>query len=192
MDSTEITELLRAAHGGESGAMDRLMPVIYDELHALARRSMAGEDAANTLTPTVLVHEVFLRLLGNEGVTWDDRRHFFGAAANSMRRMLVDRARRNSAARRGGGRRRINLDSKIIDLQENRSDAVLALDRALSRLEEHDRRKADVVMLRYFAGLSVEDTASALGIAPRTVKREWQFARSWLFTEMGVDDGNVA
>ena len=192
MDSTEITELLKAANGGESGAMDRLMPVIYDELHVLARRSMAGEDSANTLTPTVLVHEVFLRLLGNEAVSWDDRRHFFGAAANSMRRILVDRARRNAAARRGGGRQRINLDSNVIDLQENRSNAVLALDRALSRLEEHDRRKADVVMLRYFAGLSVEDTASALGIAPRTVKREWQFARSWLFTEMGVDDGNVA
>ncbi|MBS0198499.1 MAG: sigma-70 family RNA polymerase sigma factor [Planctomycetes bacterium] len=189
----QVTILIEEAGKGDARAAAELLPLIYEELRKLAASNMnkeANAGVGHTLEPTALVHEAYLRLLGPEGhgeSGWNSRGHFFGAAAIAMRRILIDRARARKTEKRGGGRTRIELseDAAAMDPStEDAGDQVLALDAALTRLEALDARKARVVMLRYFAGLSVEQTASALGVSPATVKNDWAFARAWLSKEI--------
>jgi RNA polymerase sigma factor (TIGR02999 family) len=183
----EVTQLLRLAGDGDSQAAAELLPLVYEELRRLARARMANErgaGAGHTLQPTALVHEVYLRLIGDEEVRWEGRGHFFGAAARAMRRIVVERARHRNRVKRGGGRERVELKEDAALSAEPEPGEVLALDELLDKLEAFDRRKADVVMLRYYAGLSIEETAAALGISATTVKGEWAFARAWLHREL--------
>jgi RNA polymerase sigma factor (TIGR02999 family) len=174
-----VTRLLDAAADGDSGAASDLLPVVYDELRRLARAQLRRESPGQTLQPTALVHEAFLRLVGPADLEWKGRGHFFGAAARAMRRILVERARRRRRIKHGGRLHRTDLEPDRIEAPEQGID-VLALHEALDRLEARDRRKSEVVHLRYFAGLSVEETAAALNLSPTTVKSEWNFARAWL------------
>jgi len=186
----EITQLLNAASGGNQQAAADLLPLVYEELRALARSNMAregGGGAGHTLQPTALVHEAYLRLVGGADVKWDGRGHFFGAAARAMRRILVERARHRGRIKRGGGRQRVELNEEGLASEPPSTD-LLALDEVLDRLERYDKRKAEVVMLRFFAGLSIEETASALGVSPATIKNEWMFARAWLHRELSKGD----
>lgn len=178
----EVTQLLQAASGGDSKAARALLPLVYEELRKLAAARMAkepGGGAGMTLEPTALVHEAYLRLVGGQDVAWNSRGHFFGAAALAMRRILVERARHKSRIKHGGEVSRADIDVDQL-AGEPDSDQMLALDDALAMLEKTDRRKHDVVMLRYFAGLSIEDAAAALSVSPATVKNDWTFARAWL------------
>lgn len=193
MDSAspdQITRILNEASAGREHAAEDLLPLLYEELRLLAQRRMAGEPAGLTLQPTALVHEAYLRLIGDRDIRWDSRAHFFGAAAQAMRRILVERARRHARVRHGGGLKRLPLDN--VDLAEEApTDDLLALDEALKDLEARDERKARVVMLRYFAGLTIEETASAMGVSPATVKNEWSFARAWLYSEISKGDDDA-
>jgi len=183
--------LLVAVSGGDSHAAAQLLPLVYEELRKLAKARMSHEASGQTLEPTALVHEAYLRLLGDTNVEWDNRGHFFAAAALAMRRILVERARSRNRIKRGGGRGKVELTDAVL-ATEPPSEDLLVLDEALTRLEAYDKRKAEVVMLRYFAGLSIEDTAAALGVSPATVKNEWTFARAWLHREVAKDDGESA
>ncbi len=175
-----VTQLLHAAARGDETAADRLFPLIYDELRELARRHMSHEHPPHTLQATALVHEAYLRLVGVDPLSWSSRAGFFQASAQAMRRILIDHARRRGRVKRGGDRRRMPLDA--VDLAASTDPAeVEALDLAVTRLAERDPRAAGVVQLRFYAGLSVEETAAALDLSERTVKREWQFARAWLY-----------
>jgi RNA polymerase sigma factor (TIGR02999 family) len=187
---SDVTRLLDAAGAGDARASAELLPLVYEELQALARSFMAKEGAAHTLQPTALVHEAYLRLVG-DGSTWDNRGHFFVAAATAMRRILIDRARQRHRLKRGGNRRRVELDDAAL-ATEPESEDLLALEQALARLEAKDPRKGQVVMLRYFAGLSNEETATVLGVSLATVKNDWTFARAWLHRELSADDGDNA
>jgi RNA polymerase sigma-70 factor (ECF subfamily) len=178
--SPEITELLRRWSDGDAEAFERLLPMVYDELHRLAARYLAGERAAPTLQPTALVNELCVRLLGWDAARWQSRGHFFGVSAQMMRRVLVDIARRRQAERRGSGAIRLPLDGIDIPAREPTAD-VLEVDAALDRLAEGDPRKARVVELRFFGGFSAEETAEALGVSVRTVHGDWAFARAWLY-----------
>ncbi|HVR29648.1 MAG TPA: sigma-70 family RNA polymerase sigma factor, partial [Thermoanaerobaculia bacterium] len=179
----DVTQILQALTAGDDRAGDELFAVVYGELRRIARAVSARERPDHTLQPTAVVHEAYLRLVGGESPRWENRAHFFGAAAEAMRRILIDHARRKASLKRGGGRRRASLT----DLPEPdaRLEDLLALDQALDRLEERDPAMAEVVKLRYFAGLSVEETAKALGTSPRSVSRAWTAARSWLRRELG-------
>jgi RNA polymerase sigma factor (TIGR02999 family) len=188
-----ITEALVALRQGTPGAMDRLMPLVYDQLRRVAHRQLGAEPAGHTLTTTALVHEAYLRLVDQSRVQWQDRAHFFAVAARAMRRILIDYARRYRAARRGGGpdgvpTKPISLDSTELPAAE-RADALLALDEALDRLELIDARAARVVDCRFFAGLTEVETAEALAVSPRTVAREWALAKGWLYQELQGDTG---
>ncbi|MFO0827024.1 MAG: ECF-type sigma factor [Phycisphaerales bacterium] len=187
----EVTQLLAAAGAGDPQAAERLLPLVYAELQALARSYMAREGAHHgrdrTLQPTALVHEAYLRLVGAADVVWQNRGHFFVAAATAMRRILIERARHRGRLKRGGGRDRVPLDADAVAV-EPPSDMLLALDEALTSLERSDPRKCSVVMLRYFAGLSVEETAAALGVSAATVKNDWAYARAWLMREIAKGD----
>lgn len=183
----EMTQLLAAVHEGDSNASAKLLPLVYEELRKLAKARMSHEAAGQTLQPTALVHEAYLRLVGDTNVGWDNRGHFFAAAALAMRRILVERARSRNRIKRGGGRARVELTDGALTV-EPPSDDLVILDEALERLEKTDKRKADVVMLRYFAGLSIDETAAALGVSPATVKNEWTFARAWLHREVARAD----
>ncbi|MEM7456365.1 MAG: ECF-type sigma factor [Planctomycetota bacterium] len=178
----EVTLLLEKAGQGEA-ITDELLPLVYDELRKLALAQMQRETPGQTLQPTALVHEAYLRLVGNPDLQWDSRGHFFGAAARSMRQILINRANKKKAEKHGGGLHRQELDDAFF-ANEPPPDRILALDAALEKLEQMDERKGRVVMLRYFAGLSIEETANAMDLSPATVKREWQFARTWLHREM--------
>ena len=180
----EFTRLLgEASRGGSEQALATLLPMVYEELRKLAASRMGAERGDHTLQATALVHEAYLRLVGNRHQEWESRAHFFGAAAEAMRRILVDHARAKAGLKRGGGLRKLPLD--VVDLaSDDDPEQILALDGAISRLEEKDPNSARVVRLRFYAGLSVEETASALGISPRTVKREWAFAKAFLAREM--------
>ena len=188
---TNVTQLLVRVSGGDSAAGRELLPLVYEELRKLAQARMANEPAGGagmTLQPTALVHEAYLRLVGPADVKWNSRGHFFGAAALAMRRILVERARSRKAAKRGGGAARADIDMDALSA-ESEPDTFLALDVAMEKLEKLDKRKYDVVMLRYYAGLGNEDTAAALGISTATVKNDWTFARAWLkraMTEEGA------
>lgn len=183
----DVTLLLAKVSEGDSRAAAELLPLVYDELRRLARSRMANEAAGQTLQPTALVHEAYLRLLGGADLKWDGRGHFFGAAALAMRRILVERARARGRIKRGGGAARVPLEDEAL-AAEPPPESLLALDEALDRLTAYDKRKADVVMMRYFAGLSIEETAAALGVSAATVKNEWTFARAWLHREISKGD----
>lgn len=178
-----VTKILRAVENGDPRAAEDLLPSIYAELRALARALMAKVPPGNTLRPTALVHEAYLRIVGDEDPGWNGRGHFFAAAAQAMRRILVEQARRKAAVKHGGGQQRVDVDHVdiAIDLPD---ENVLALDTALERLSEFDERKARVVELRYFAGLGNAETAGVLGISVPTVERDWRFARAFLYDEL--------
>jgi RNA polymerase sigma factor (TIGR02999 family) len=197
---SDVTGVLNAAERGDPRAAERLLQVLYDELRQLARSRIAREahgGAGMTLEATALVHEAYLRVIGTGGredrqpQAWQSRGHFFGAAALAMRRILVERARYRKRLRHGGGKGRVDLDEVPLADEAYADDAtrtdLLALDEALAKLEQMDPRKARVVTLRYFAGLSVEETAAALDLSPSTVKNEWAFARAWLHRELDGD-----
>ena len=179
----EVTQLLVRAGEGDPSVAEDLLPLIYDQLRRLAERQMADEPAGHTLQPTALVHEAYLRLIGDEPVSWNSRGHFYGAAAQAMRRILVERARRHGRVKHGGNRRRVGMDVAEAFDEASRTN-LLAIDEALSRLQEEHERPSEVVMLRYFAGLSEEETASALGVSRRTVHGDWKFARVWLLKQL--------
>lgn len=189
----QLTLLLAKASDGDASAAEALLPLVYDELRKLAAARMAKEPGGGqsyTLEPTALVHEAYLRLVGGADVKWNSRGHFFGAAALAMRRILVERARQRMQVKRGGGMARVALEVESLAV-EPPSEELLSLDEALTRLEEVDRRKCEVVMLRYFAGLGIEETAAALNVSPATVKNDWTFARAWLRREVGRDAGRA-
>ena len=176
----DVTSLLRIWSEGDERAFDRLIPLVYDELHRMALRYLAGERSDVSLQATGLVNEVCLRLLGWDQVRWQNRGHFFGVSAQMMRRVLVDIARRRRADRRGGAAVHLPLDSVDVALSEPDADLV-AVDDALERLAAQDPRKARVVELRFFGGLSMDETAQALGVSVRTAHNDWAFARAWLY-----------
>jgi RNA polymerase sigma factor (TIGR02999 family) len=179
----EVTRILGALRGGDARAADALLPLVYDELRTLARSRMRKEPSGQTLQPTALVHEAYLRLVAGRDQTFENRGHFFGAAALAMRRILVERARQRRTAKHGGGWERVTLSDVIASTEQREVDLVV-LDRALEALEAHDKRLSEVVMLRYFTGLTIEETARALALSPATIKRDWEYARAWLFEEM--------
>src|SRR5262245_56464436 len=180
----DITGLLNAIEHGDAQATDQLLPLVYQELRRLAAAQMAREEPGQTLDATALVHEAWLRLApGKETAQWANRRHFFAAAAQAMRRILVERARQKQCAKRGGGRQRLDL-ARLDVAAEQAPDEFLALHEALTRLEARDKRKADLVNLRFFAGLTNEQAAHALGISPSTADNDWAYARSWLRLEL--------
>lgn len=182
----DVTLLLNAIGKGDEGAAAKLLPLVYEELRKLAHARMASEAAGQTLEPTALVHEAYMRLVDAQGKSpkWDGRGHFFGAAALAMRRILVERARHRKRLKHGGGRQRVDLHSSAAATDGGDGTDLIALDEAMEKLEKLDKRKYEVVMLRYFAGLSIEETAAALSLSPATIKNEWSFARAWLHREM--------
>jgi RNA polymerase sigma factor (TIGR02999 family) len=180
-DRGDVTELLSAWSAGDSDAFDRVMPLVFDELHRMAARHLAGERSDISLQATGLVNEVCLRLLGWDRIHWQNRSHFFGVSAQMMRRVLVDLARRRSAGRRGGSIIQ-HLSFEGLDLPASQPDEdLVAVDEALDALAVEDPRKARFVELRFFGGLTVEETAEALGVSVRTVHTDWAFARAWLY-----------
>jgi RNA polymerase sigma factor (TIGR02999 family) len=180
---SDITQLLNAVARGEKRAADELLPLIYDELRRLAAQRLSREKPGQTLDATALVHEAYLRLVGPDVEPhWDGRGHFFAAAAEAMRRILIDNARRKRRPKHGGDRRRVDLDEALI-VDEPRED-LLALDEALSKLAEREPVKAELVKLRYFAGLTVPEAAGVLGISVPTAERYWTFARVWLYAAL--------
>ncbi|MGH7539746.1 MAG: sigma-70 family RNA polymerase sigma factor [Gemmatimonadota bacterium] len=181
----DVTRLLDAWTKGDADAKERVFPILYEELKRLARAQLWGERADHTLDTTAVVHEAYLRLARLEEIEWRDRSHFFAAAAGAMRRVLIDYATMRNAAKRGGGRQPIPLDhAPPIGVEQARE--LLALDEALERLERLDARKARVVECRFFAGLTVEETAEALDVSPVTVRRDWTTARAWLNRELSA------
>jgi RNA polymerase sigma factor (TIGR02999 family) len=175
-----VTQLLAAIGKGNPTATDELLPLIYEELRSLAHRKMDAEPPGHTLQATALVHEAYLRLLGGGETSWNSRGHFYAAAAEAMRRILVEWARKRGRIKHGGGRRRMPLAAAGLVVDEDSVD-LLGLDKALEALKERDRRMYDVAMLRHFCGLTAEQTANALGLSARTVKREWSCAQTWLY-----------
>ena len=186
--SAEITQLLRAWSGGDEVALERLAPLVYQELHRMARRYMNREAPGNTLQTTALVHEAYLRLAGSGGMDWQDRAHFYAISAQMMRRILVDAARTRRSEKRGGASPHLNFD-EVPDVAPSRGPDLAALDDALNELAKMDPRKVKVIELRFFGGLSVEETAEALGISPQSVLRDWKLAKAWLTREMSKGDG---
>jgi RNA polymerase sigma-70 factor, ECF subfamily len=181
--SGEVTELLIQLKNGNRNAESRLMPLVYAELRRLAAHYMRGERSGHTLQATALVHEAYLRLVGIKDVDWQNRAHFFGVAASLMRRILVDHARAKQAKKRGGTDQKVSLDEAVL-VEREAPEQLLALDEALERLAKRDARQARIVDLRYFAGLSEEEAAEVLGISVRTVKRDWNVARAWLYQQL--------
>ncbi|HET6342958.1 MAG TPA: sigma-70 family RNA polymerase sigma factor [Gemmatimonadota bacterium] len=189
----EITEALVALRDRAPGAMDRLMPLVYDQLRRVAHRQLGAEPTGHTLSTTALVHEAYLRLVDQTRTDWQDRAHFFAIASRAMRRILIDYARRHRAVRRGGlpggaSPTPVALDDVEIPVAE-RAETLLALDEALGRLERFDERLAQVVECRFFAGLTEAETAAALGVSQRTAAREWAVAKGWLYQELSRDAG---
>ena len=177
----DVTQILAAIEQGDPRAPQQLLPLVYDELRRLAAEKLAHEQPGQTLQATALVHEAYLRLVGGKQIQdWDGRRHFFAAAAEAMRRILIDRARHKQTKKAGGGHRRLDLDDIEPILEEENGDRLLTLDEAIRQLEAEDPRKAELVKLRFFAGLTVEQAAAALGVSTSTAEKDWAYARSWL------------
>ena len=182
----EVTRILNAIGQGNTQAADELLPLIYEELRILAAQKLMREKPGQTLQATALVHEAYIRLIGEDAKNWKSRSHFFRAAAEAMRRILIDNARRKKSLKHGGDHQKVEFDESILNQNSASSvDDLIALDEALVRLSAEDEIRAEVVKLRYFAGLSVEQTAEVLEISPPTVKRYWAYARAWLLREIG-------
>jgi RNA polymerase sigma factor (TIGR02999 family) len=178
---SEVTHILSAIDGGDPRAAEQLLPLVYDELRQLAGQRLAQEVPGQTLQATALVHEAYLRLVGTDPKQpWDGRRHFFAAAAEAMRRILIDRARHKQCHKAGGGRGRLDIDNIDLVLADGSDDRLLALDDALRQLETEDPRKAELVKLRFFAGLTADQAAATLGVSTSTAEKDWAYARSWL------------
>lgn len=186
---TEVTRILTAIEQGDARMAEELLPIVYQELRRLAARRLADEQPGQTLQATALVHEAYIRLVGTEKRDWSSRGHFFAAAAEAMRRILIDTARRKRRFKRGGDRKRVNLDD-VDMVAEQPSDDLIALDEALARLADEAPVKADLVKLRYFAGLTIEQAAEMLDISRATADRYWAYARAWLYHE--IRKGNEA
>ncbi len=181
--SEQVTQILEAVDDGDERAAEKLLPLVYDELRHLAAAKMAREAPGQTLQPTALVHEAWLQLVGSGHEHWNGRGHFFGAAAEAMRRILIDRARKRNRKRHGQGLVRLDLDQLDIAISTN-DDVLLRVNEALVKLEAEAPNRAQLVKLRFFTGLSVNEAAEVLGIAPATAKRYWAFARAWLLAEL--------
>jgi RNA polymerase sigma-70 factor, ECF subfamily len=187
----QITQLLRAWSGGDQRALEQLTPLVYAQLHRTARRYMAGERPAHTLQTTALINEVYLRLVDSPEISWHDRAHFFAVCARLMRRILTDFARSRRRVKRGGDACQLPLDEALLVSREPSADLV-ALDDALNALGDVDQRKSQVVELRFFGGLSVEETADVLGVSEETVKRDWRLAKLWLLREISGENHHGA
>jgi RNA polymerase sigma factor (TIGR02999 family) len=185
-DTQPVTELLLELRHGGPGVMDRLFPLVYEELRRVAHRALRGERTGHTLGTTGLVHEAYLRLVDQTRIAYGDRAHFFGIAARAMRQILVDYARRHRAAKRGGARPVITLDEGVLALEE-RAEALLELDQALTELESLDPRLGAVVQCRFFGGLTEEETAEVVGVTARTVRRDWLKAKGWLYHHLAAE-----
>jgi len=183
----EITQLLSEWSGGDAGALEKLIPLVQPELHRLAHHYMSRERAGHTLQTTALLDEAYLRLVDNAKRNWQNRTHFVAAAAQLMRRIMVDHARERHSLKRGGGARKVTLDEAAF-VTETRSEDLLALDEALERLAVQDPRKSQIVELRYFGGLTVEETAEFLKLSQRTVEREWNMAKAWLYRALSGEE----
>jgi RNA polymerase sigma factor (TIGR02999 family) len=179
----DITRILASAQHGNPDAAAELLPLVYEELRGIATAKMAHEAAGQTLQPTALVHEAWLRLGGDAQPNWENRAHFFSAAAEAMRRILIDRARSKARLRHGGECQRVDIEHVTVAI-EDADDTVLAVHDALEKLAAQDARKAEIVKLRYFVGMNHQEIADALGIAEPTVRRDWAYARSWLYAEL--------
>lgn len=187
--ATPLTSLLKAAGTGDHQAASDILPLVYDELRRLASAYLARTPPGNTLQATALVHEAYMRLIGAEDPGWDGRRHFFGAAAQAMRNILVEQARRKASAKHGGGRQRFDIADADLATGPP-ADDLLALNEALTKLESTDPRKAEIVMLHHFAGLTLDETAAAIGCSLSTVEREWRFTRALLFSQIVDSNGH--
>jgi RNA polymerase sigma factor (TIGR02999 family) len=184
----EVTRILSSIEQGDPSAAEQLLPLVYDELRQLAAQKLAHEKPGQTLQATALVHEAYLRLVdADKAQHWNSRGHFFAAAAEAMRRILVEKARKKRRTRHGGGRQRLELDALAVPQSEGAVD-LLALDEALEKLAQEEPVKAELVKLRYFAGLSLEEAAACLGISPATAKRYWAVARAWLYAALADGD----
>ncbi|MDX2040458.1 MAG: sigma-70 family RNA polymerase sigma factor [Acidobacteriota bacterium] len=189
--SANVTQLLIDWRGGNNDALNQLMPLVYDELRGLAKRYLRRESASHTLQTNALVNEAYLRLVNQQNVDWQNRAHFFAIAAQVMRHLLVDHARSKQYAKRGGGAQQITLDEGLAISDGNQIE-LLSLHQALERLEQIDDRKSKIVELRYFGGLSTEETAEVLGVSEITIKREWAKAKAWLFRELSQSEVGLA
>ncbi len=187
---SDVTRILNAIERGDVKATDELLPLVYEELRMLAAQKLSREQPGQTLQATALVHEAYLRLLGDQAKTWQNRGHFFAAAAEAMRRILVENARRKQRIKRGGELQRVDLDDAGLGIS-GPSDDLVALDEALEKLERADKVKADLVKLRFFAGLTGEQAAEVLGISHNTADRYWAYARSWLHLEITKGDASA-
>jgi len=186
MESADnLTKLLADWSGGDQQALEQLMPLVYAELHRIARRAWSGQKPGHTLQPTVLIHEAYLKLMG-QNRTFQNRAHFYAVASMAMRQVLVNHAEASLSAKRGGGKNKVPLDEAQVAAEEKEATSVLSLHAALNRLAQMDPRKSRVVELRYFGGLSIEETAEALSVSTLTVSRDWQAARAWLARELGT------
>jgi RNA polymerase sigma factor (TIGR02999 family) len=179
----DVTQILQVLGRGDANAANELLHLVYNELRQLASQRMAQEQPGQTLQPTALVHEAWLRLGGNDQRTWQNRAHFFGAAAEAMRRILIERARQKQTVKNGGDRQRLQLPESRLAAPED-DEHLLAVHAALDKLASHDCGKAELVMLRYFAGMTIAEAAQVLGISERTAKRHWTYARAWLYHEI--------
>ncbi len=183
-EQADITRLLEAAGEGDPRAAQKLLPQVYQQLRKAAQKQMADERSDHTLQATALVHEAYIRLVGSHEVAWENRAHFYVAAAEAMRRILIEHARKRGRIKRGGDHARVPL-STVYLTEKADPEEIMSVDSAIRRLEERDSRMARIVRLRFFAGLSTEETAKALGLSDRTVRREWALARAWLHRELG-------
>ena len=190
-EATDVTALLLELSGGREGALDEVLPLVYEELRRIAHRHLAGERSGHTLSTTALVHEAYLRLVDVKRVDWRDRTHFLAMASRSMRRILVDYARARGSEKRGGDAERVPL-SNAVQVAEAQAEDILALDEALRRLEQLDERQCRGVEYRFFGGMTLEEVAEALGVSHGTAKRDWTLARAWLNRELtGRDDADT-
>jgi len=186
MDSRgEVTDLLIAASRGDREALDRLIPRVYDELRRIAHRALAGEATGHTLDTSSLVHEAYMRLAKLDRIEWKGRAHFFALSARLMRQILVNHAVEKKALKRGGGRQRVPLE-RVVQMPDAHAEELIALDAAMKRLEQHSERSSRVVECRFFGGMNIDETATALDVSPATVKRDWEVARAWLNRELSL------
>ena len=182
-----VTQLLADWQSGDQVALEQLMPLVYSELHRLADVYLRRERQGHTLQATALINEAYLRIIDQREVTWQNRAHFIGVAAQMMRRILVDHARSHLYAKRGGGAQKLTLDEALSLPQQERDLELVALDEALQKLEQIDPQQSRIIELRFFGGLTIEETAEVLGVSPATVKREWNWAKAWLYREIKND-----